>query len=98
MYLVCTRMPDGVTVGESCLCCCVLQAVLFPSTDYHCTLTSLFTPCSEVAEIKVPSAENQELSNVFTSKPGVGQNIALHVPPTACRNSSHLIYASTLQT
>ena len=35
------------------------------------------------AEIKVPSVENPELTNVLPVKPGVGQNIAMHAYPTA---------------
>ena len=35
------------------------------------------------AQIKVPSAENLELSCVLALKPGVGQNIAMHASPTA---------------
>ena len=35
------------------------------------------------AEIKVPSVENPKLSKVLSSKPGAGQNIAMHASPTA---------------
>ena len=35
------------------------------------------------AEIKAPSVENPELTNVLPQKPGVGQNIATHASPTA---------------
>ena len=34
------------------------------------------------AEIKVSSIKNPELTNVFPVKPGVGQNIAMHVLPS----------------
>ena len=34
-------------------------------------------------EIKVPSVENSELTNVLPLKPGVGQNIATQASPTA---------------
>ena len=39
------------------------------------------------AELKAPFAENPELSKVLSSKPDVGQNIAMHASPTA-RNFS----------
>ena len=35
------------------------------------------------AEIKVPSDEILELTNILPLKPGVGQNIAIHASPTA---------------
>ena len=35
------------------------------------------------AKIKVPSAQNQELTNVLLIDPGAGQNTALHASPTA---------------
>ena len=35
----------------------------------------------------LPSAENPELSKVFSLKPGVGQSIALHASPTAGHES-----------
>ena len=39
---------------------------------------------TEDAEIKVPSVENPELTNVLPAlKPGVGQNIATHASPTS---------------
>ena len=34
-------------------------------------------------EIKVPSIEKPELTNVLPLKSGVGQNIAMHASPTA---------------
>ena len=38
--------------------------------------------CSASAEIKV-FVENPELTNVLPLKPGIGQNITIHVSPTA---------------
>ena len=34
-------------------------------------------------EIKVPSVENSDLTNVLPLKPAVGQTIAMHALPTA---------------
>ena len=39
--------------------------------------------CTAVAEIKAPSLENPELTNVLPLKPGVDQNKATHASPTA---------------
>ena len=40
--------------------------------------------------VKIPSADNPELSKVLSSKNGVGQRIALHASP-AVRDSTFLI-------
>ena len=42
-------------------------------------------------EVKVPCAENPELSKVLSFKPGVGQSIASHASPAA-RHSTLLIF------
>ena len=39
--------------------------------------------CTADAEIKVLSVENPGLSKVFSVKPGIGQNIAMHASPAA---------------
>jgi len=43
-------------------------------------------------EIKIPSAENPELTNIFPLKPGVGQNIATQALPTARNFFTVLIF------
>ena len=47
------------------------------------------------AEIKVPSFENQELTNVPLLKPGAEQNIATHASPIA-RNLSLVLISAVL--
>ena len=48
--------------------------------------------CTADAEIKVPSAEDPELSKVLSFTPGLGQKIVLRASPTA-RNYAFLIFA-----
>ena len=58
------------------------------------------------AEIRLPSAENQELSNLLFFKPGIGHNIALRAFPECCHEfrlstllgSFHFIFPMSLQT
>ena len=54
---------------------------------------SCYINVTAVAEMKVPSSENPELSKVLSVKPGLGQNIALYVSLTA-RNSTFSILPS----
>ena len=60
---------------------------LLRSFDLVSPIFGPFTRGTAEAEIKVPSAENPELSAVLSVKPGGGQNIVLHVSPAA-RNSA----------
>ena len=68
----------------------------YVSSFYHCLLVSVqrrlcfSIPSHERpqwdttdAEIKVPSVENGDLTNVLCLKPEVGQNIATYASPTA---------------
>ena len=61
-------------------------------TETKAAATSAFHPSAYLqhfvwgtadAEIKVHSFENPELTNMFTLKPGVSQNITMHALPTA---------------
>ena len=36
-----------------------------------------------MGDVKLPSAENPQLANLFPLKPGAGQNIAMHALPAA---------------
>ena len=56
---------------------------------YHLTLFYVLNCLKSPAvgywdtEIKVPSVENPELTNVLPLRPGVGQSIATHASPAA---------------
>ena len=68
-----------VTLSVSvCLCVCVSLCVTTPLTPLsHRQWVTAET------EIKIPSVENTEPTNVLPVKSGLGQNIAMHASPTA---------------
>ena len=65
---------------------------LDPPPTPHFNLTCLYMGTAD-AETRVCSAENPEVTNVRSFKPGVGQNIAAHASPTA-RNSFFVPYST----
>ena len=64
-------------------------AVVKPCED---TINKVFKSAPAVTEIKVPSAENPELTNILLLKPGDGQNIAVHALASARNFCLVLIY------
>ena len=83
--------PSGI-----CACACALLVLSLKILVYWFTvegqmlyksslLCSVYnsTVGTVPTEIKAPSAENPELTNVLPLKPGVSQNMAMHALPTA---------------
>ena len=70
----CSPLPLGV-IGDA-YCFQVCQHVVHTA----CFCSGVL--CTAYAEIKIPSVENTELTNVLLLKSGLGQNIATHASPT----------------
>ena len=70
----CSLLPLGVISNAYCFQMC--QHVY---TACFCSGVL----CTAYAEIKIPSVENMEPTNVLPLKSGLGQNIAMHASPTA---------------
>ena len=56
MYLVFTRMPSGVTVGNSGLCCCV-----------PCLTRAIISPC--LLNKNSSKGNNNNINDIFRKRP-----------------------------
>ena len=75
----------GLCERRNCSVLFLLLRLLFvlPIGSCYSSSSSYSQSGSADAEIKVPSVKKPELTNVLPFKPGVGQNIASYVSPTA---------------